>query len=55
MASKVSRVSKAASRKSMAKNDDAKSVAPSVASSTMTVDEQDEWTAIQKFNALLHY
>ena len=56
MKSQVSRLS-AASRKSKRTGvaDDARSVAASVVSSTMSIDEQDEWTAIQKFNALLHY
>ena len=55
MKSQVSRSSAAASRRSKAQPDDARSVAASVADSAMSIDEQDEWTAIQKFNALLHY
>ena len=39
-------------------SDDQRSIAPSMVSKAPTessIDEADEWTAILKFNALLHY
>ena len=55
--SQISLKSKASQRtnKTNQIDQDQKSVAPSVVSSTMSLEEQEEWTAIQKFNALLHY
>ena len=55
--SKLSRGS-LASRAKTELDDDQKSVAASMVSKAVTessIDEADEWTAILKFNALLHY
>ena len=55
--SKISRASMASHARTSL-NDDAKSIAPSMVSKAPTessIDEADEWTAILKFNALLHY
>lgn len=53
--SQASRGSKASIKRSLAGS--AANKAPSIATSeaNKSIDEEDEWTAIQKFNALLHY
>jgi hypothetical protein len=48
-------MSVAKSKASRQVEEDLVSVAPSMVSSNLSVEEADEWTAIQKFNALLHY
>ena len=53
--SRASRASKTSAMRKSMQNADARSVAASVAASALSGEEQDEWTAIQKFNALLHY
>ena len=53
-ASKVSRAS-VASKKSAAEVKAASKTIQADEVSTVSIDEADEWTAILKFNALLHY
>lgn len=56
--SKRSKGSKAPSVAASRKNDDALSITSSKRAPTEVyseLDEEDEWTAIQKFNTMLHY